>query len=135
MQAKVGIIRTESELQEAVVQVGALRARAARAAVAGGRAYNPSWHLALDLGTMLLVSEAVTRSALMREESRGGHTRDDFPKPDVAWGKKNVVTRSREGQLELRTEPLPVIPEELQVFLGDDKPTEAVHVSVEVGKE
>jgi succinate dehydrogenase / fumarate reductase flavoprotein subunit len=135
MQDKVGIIRTESELREALARIAALRARAARTAVAGGRTYNPSWHLALDLQTMLLVSEAVTRSALMREESRGGHTRDDHPKPDPAWGKKNVVTRRREGQLELRTEPLPVIPEVLQVLLGEDKPAEAVHVPVEVGKE
>ena len=135
MQDKVGIIRTESELQEAVLQIAALRARATRAAVAGGRAYNPSWHLVLDLQTMLLVSEAVTRSALMREESRGGHTRDDYPKPDPAWAKKNVVTRRREGQLELRTEPLPVIPEELQVLVGEEKTTEAVHVPVEAGKE
>ena len=135
MQDKVGIIRTESELQEAVVHIGALRARATRAAVTGGRTYNPSWHLALDLQTMLLVSEAVTRSALMREESRGGHTRDDFPKPDAAWGRKNVITRRREGQLELRTEPLPEIPDELRVLLGEDMPAAAAHVAVEVGKE
>jgi succinate dehydrogenase / fumarate reductase flavoprotein subunit len=135
MQDLVGIIRTESELQQAVVRIDALRARAGRAAVAGGRTYNPSWHLALDLQTMLLISEAVARSALMREESRGGHTRDDFPKPDPAWGQKNVVTRKRAGELELRTEPLPVIPEELQVLLGEDKPSGAVAVPVEVGKE
>jgi succinate dehydrogenase / fumarate reductase flavoprotein subunit len=135
MQAKVGIIRTESELQEAVVQIDALRARAARTAVAGGRTYNPSWHLALDMATMLLVSEAVTRSALTREESRGGHTRDDFPKSDPSWAKKNVVTRWRDGGLDLRTEPLPQIPEELQVLLGEDKPVAPAHVPVEVGKE
>jgi len=135
MQDLVGIIRTESELQQAVVRIDALRARAGGAAVAGGRVYNPSWHLALDLQTLLLISEAVTRSALMREESRGGHTRDDFPKPDPAWGKKNVVTRKRAGQLELRTEPLPVIPEELQVLIGDDKPGAPVAVPVEAGKE
>jgi succinate dehydrogenase / fumarate reductase flavoprotein subunit len=84
---------------------------------------------------MLLISEAVTRSALMREESRGGHTRDDFPKPDPAWGTKNVVTRKSAGELELRTEPLPVVPEELQVLLGEDKPSGAVAVPAEVGKE
>ncbi len=135
MQDLVGIIRTQSELQEAIVRIGALRARAARAAVAGGRTYNPSWHLALDLQTMLLVSEAITRSALMREESRGGHTRDDFPNPDAAWAKKNVITRRRDGQLELRTEPLPEVPVELRGLLGEDPPVPAAPVVVEAGKE
>jgi succinate dehydrogenase / fumarate reductase flavoprotein subunit len=83
---------------------------------------------------MLLISEAVTRSALMREESRGGHTREDFPKPDPEWGKKNVVTRGRGGKLELRTEAVPEIPEELKVLLGEDKPVGAAAVPVEAGK-
>jgi len=133
MQDLVGIIRTKSELERALVQLDALKARAARTAVSGGRTYNPSWHLALDLKTMLLISEAVTRSALLREESRGGHTREDFPKPDPVWGKKNVVTRGRGGKLELRTEPVPEIPEELKALLGEDKPTGAA-VPVEAGK-
>jgi succinate dehydrogenase / fumarate reductase flavoprotein subunit len=132
MQDLVGIIRTKSELQQAIVRIDALRARAGRAAVAGGRTYNPSWHLAIDLQTMLLVSEAVTRSALMREESRGGHTRDDFPKPDPSWAKKNVVTRRRDGQLELRTEPLPEVPEELRALLSEDHAP--APVTIEVGK-
>ena len=134
MQELVGIIRTKSELQQALVRLDALKARADHIAVAGGRVYNPSWHLALDLKTMLLISEAVTRSALMREESRGGHTREDFPKPDTEWGKKNVVTRGRGGRLELRTEPVPEIPEELKVLLGEDKPTGVAAVPVEAGK-
>ena len=134
MQDLVGIIRTKSELQQALVRLDALKARADHIAVAGGRVYNPSWHLALDLKTMLLISEAVTRSALMREESRGGHTREDFPKPDTEWGKKNVVTRGRGGRLELRTEPVPEIPEELKVLLGEDKPTGVAAVPVEAGK-
>ena len=134
MQDLVGIIRTKAELQQALVRLDALKSRAERIAVAGGRVYNPSWHLALDLKTMLLISEAVTRSALMREESRGGHTREDFPKPDPGWGKKNVVTRGRGGSLELRTEPVPEIPEELKVLLGEDKPTGVAAVPVEAGK-
>jgi succinate dehydrogenase / fumarate reductase flavoprotein subunit len=134
MQDLVGIIRTKSELERALVQLDALKARAARTAVAGGRIYNPSWHLAIDLKTMLLISEAVTRSALMREESRGGHTREDFPKPDSAWAKKNIVTRGRGGRLELRTEPLPEVPPELAALLGEEKPTAPVAVPVEVGK-
>jgi succinate dehydrogenase / fumarate reductase flavoprotein subunit len=134
MQDLVGIIRTRAELQHALVRLSALKARAARSAVTGGPRYNPSWHLALDLRTMLLISEAVTRAALMREESRGGHTREDFPKPDQSWAKKNVVVRGRGGVLELRTEALPEIPEQLQPLLGEDKPTEAAAVPVEVGK-
>ena len=128
MQELVGIIRTKSELEQAIVRLEALRMRAERSAVTGGRVYNPSWHLALDIRTMIEVSEAIARSALMREESRGGHTRDDFPKPDPEWGKKNVVTTLRDGHITQRTEPLPAVPAELQTLLGDDKPTAAVAV-------
>jgi succinate dehydrogenase / fumarate reductase flavoprotein subunit len=69
------------------------------------------------------VSEAVTRSALIREESRGGHTREDFPKTDAAWGTKNVVTRKRDGRLVITTEPIPKVPAELSALLGEDKPS------------
>jgi len=65
----------------------------------------------------------VAMSALMRQESRGGHTRDDFPKPDPEWGKKNVVARRREGRLSLTSEPLPELPSELRPLIGEDKPT------------
>jgi succinate dehydrogenase / fumarate reductase flavoprotein subunit len=65
----------------------------------------------------------VTRSALIREESRGGHTREDFPKADPEWGTKNVVTRRRDGRLALGTEPIPKVPPELSALLGEDKPT------------
>ena len=128
MQELVGIIRTKSELEQAITKLEALRVRAERSAVTGGRAYNPSWHLALDIRTMTLVSEAIARSALMREESRGGHTRDDFPKPDPEWGKKNVVTTVKDGKIAQRTEPIPSVPSELQALLGEDKPTGAVAV-------
>jgi succinate dehydrogenase / fumarate reductase flavoprotein subunit len=135
MHELVGIIRVHAELQEAIVRLGAIRARGARAAVTGGRTYNPSWHLALDLQTMIAVSEGIARSALMREESRGGHTRSDFPEPDKEWGKKNIVTRKKDGALELRTAPLPELPQELQPMLGEDKPTGPVLVHAESGKE
>jgi succinate dehydrogenase / fumarate reductase flavoprotein subunit len=135
MHELVGIIRVHAELQEAIVRLGAIRARGARAAVTGGRTYNPSWHLALDLQTMIAVSEGIARSALMREESRGGHTRSDFPEPDKEWGKKNIVTRKKDGALELRTAPLPELPQELQPLLGEDKPTGPVLVHAESGKE
>jgi len=109
----VGIIRTESELTEAVARLEALKARLEKVGVQGGRAYNPGWNLALDLHSMLEVSEVTTRSALLRQESRGGHTRDDYPKPDAAWAKKNIVTRKRGSALEQRTDPLPEMPPEL----------------------
>jgi len=128
MQDLVGIIRTADELRQALTRIDSLRTRAARCAVASGCVYNPSWHLALDLRTMLLCSEAVTRSALLREESRGGHTRDDYPKPDPDWGKKNVVTRLRDGQVELRTASLPEAPSELRALLGEEKPSAKVAV-------
>ena len=134
MQDLVGIIRTKAELEQALVRLVSLKARAERTAVSGGRTYNPSWHLALDLRTMILIAEAITRSALMREESRGGHTREDFPKADPAWGQKNVVTSGRGGKLALRTEPLPDLPEELRPLLGEEKSTGPVAVPVEVGK-
>ena len=126
MQELVGIIRRRDELEEALARLERLRARAARAGVKGGRVYNPGWHLALDLENLIAVSETVARSALVREESRGGHTREDFPKPDPVWGTKNVVTRKRDGRLTLTTEPIPAVPGELRALIGEDKPGEKV---------
>ena len=79
MQALVGIVRTEAEMQQALAELGGLKARAARAAVIGHREYNPGWHTAIDLRHLLTVSEAITRSAIERKESRGGHFREDYP--------------------------------------------------------
>ncbi|OLC09558.1 MAG: hypothetical protein AUH39_04375 [Chloroflexi bacterium 13_1_40CM_67_9] len=123
MQELVGIIRRRDELEEALVRLERLRVRAARARVTGSRVYNPGWHLALDLNNLIGVSEAVTRSALVREESRGGHTREDFPKTDAEWGTKNVVIRRRDGRLVLTTEPIAKVPAEMRALLGEDKPT------------
>jgi succinate dehydrogenase / fumarate reductase flavoprotein subunit len=122
MQALVGIIRTKSELEQALAKLDVLSERLERVTVEGNRQFNPGWHLALDLRSMLTVSKATARSALMRQESRGGHTREDYPKTDPEWGKKNIVTRKRAGALELGTEPLPQIPEELrQLVLSEEK--------------
>jgi succinate dehydrogenase / fumarate reductase flavoprotein subunit len=126
MQALVGIIRRKDELEEALAQLERLRARAARVHVTGTRLYNPGWHLALDLENLIGVSEVVARSALLRTESRGGHTREDFPKADSEWGTKNVVARRRDGRLELTTEPIPSVPAELRELIGEDKPQEKV---------
>jgi succinate dehydrogenase / fumarate reductase flavoprotein subunit len=114
MHTLVGIIRTETELQEAISRLAELAARVEHVTVEGNRQFNPGWHLALDLRSMVTVAEACARSAELRRESRGGHTREDYPKADPEWGKKNVVTRRRGGKLELTTEPLPQIPEDLR---------------------
>ena len=122
MQSLVGIIRTETELAQAIRTLDDLGQRLARVTVEGNRQFNPGWHLALDLRSMLTISTAVARSALTRQESRGGHTRDDYPKTDAEWGKKNVVTRKQDGELRITTEPLPQIPEELrQLVLSEEK--------------
>jgi len=87
----VGIIRTAEEIERALVKLDELRTRAEHLTVEGHRQFNPGWHLALDLRNMLVVSECVARAALLRQESRGGHTRDDFPGMDPAWRRKNLV--------------------------------------------
>ncbi len=119
MQRLVGIIRTESELREAVGTIEQLKERAGRVRVEGGSAYNPGWHTALDLGALLTVAECSTLAALERRESRGGHTREDYPKADPEWGKVNVVLRRKDGGLTLAREPLPDLPAELQKLLGE----------------
>jgi succinate dehydrogenase / fumarate reductase flavoprotein subunit len=116
MHELVGIIRTKSELQEARQRIAGYRERAARAGIEGHRQYNPGWHLAMDLQSLLTVSEAIARAAETREESRGGHTRDDFPNPDDAnWGTRNVVVRQGpDGEMTVTTEPLMELPAELK---------------------
>lgn len=98
----VGIIRKESEMFEALKRLADLRVRARRAGVEGHRQYNPGWHLAIDLRNMLLVSECVARAALEREESRGGHTRDDHPAMDRTWRNINLVCELADPQGDAR---------------------------------
>jgi succinate dehydrogenase / fumarate reductase, flavoprotein subunit len=114
----VGIIRTAPEMQDALERIAALKERVANLSVEGHRQYNPGWHLALDLPHMLTVSECIARAALEREESRGGHTRDDFPATDPAWGKLNLIcSRAPDGSVALTRQPLPQMPSELaEVF-------------------
>jgi succinate dehydrogenase / fumarate reductase flavoprotein subunit len=119
MQALVGIIRTEDELNKALEELAVLRDRAMRLRVEGHRQYNPGWHLALDLGPLLAVSECVTRSALERTESRGAQTREDYPATDPELGQVNVVVRELGGVLSLTREPLPPMREELRALLED----------------
>ena len=124
MQSLVGIIRTGSELEEALVKLGELRERVAKISVEGGRAYNPGWNLATDLPSLLTVSTAITQGALARKESRGAHTRDDFPNPDPELGKVNFVQRqtSERGYaapIQIGAEPLPEMPAELHELLEE----------------
>src|SRR6202040_2069843 len=105
MQDLVGIIRVESELRQALEELERLRDRAQKVRVEGNRYFNPGWHMALDLQTMLTVSEAITRSALLRQESRGGHTRSDFPGTDPHFAGVNLVARREGGQMTLAEEP------------------------------
>jgi succinate dehydrogenase / fumarate reductase flavoprotein subunit len=121
MQDLVGIIRTEAELKAALDDIRDLRARVAHLTVEGHRQYNPGWHLAIDLGNMLLVSEAVARAALERTESRGGHTRDDYPMTDYDfWGKRNVIVEVTDGgEVSVRHQPLPLPPPELAELLEE----------------
>jgi len=114
MQALVGIIRLEAELYQALDEIAQFRWRLARVHVQGNRQYNPGWHLALDLHSMLTVAEAVTRSAIERKESRGGHARDDYPTVDPKFGRVNVVTRRTRDGMSISQEPLPEMPEEMR---------------------
>jgi succinate dehydrogenase / fumarate reductase flavoprotein subunit len=122
MQANVGIVRIESELQHAVAELAALKERAARAGITGHREYNPGWHTAIDLKNLLTVSEAIARSALERKESRGGHFRDDFPDKNPEYATFNIVTRQRpDGSMEVRRVPLPAMPPELKQIVEEQK--------------
>ncbi len=126
MQALVGIIRTGPELEEALQKLGELKERTAKVSAAGGAAYNPGWNLATDLPSMLTVSTMVAQGALARRESRGGHTRDDYPGPDAEFGKINQVQRQPGGgwydtEITLTPEPLPVMPEELRKLFEETK--------------
>jgi succinate dehydrogenase / fumarate reductase flavoprotein subunit len=109
----VGIIRDGDEMRDALAKIDALKPRIARAKASGGREYNPGWHLALDLPKQILVSECIARAALTREESRGGHTRNDFAKMDPEWRKVNLVCSLKDGKLDVQKKALPSIPKEL----------------------
>ena len=122
MQDQVGIVRNEDDMQAAVEGIGRLRERAERVAVSGNREYNPGWHTALDLRNLLTYSEAIARAALARKESRGAHTRLDYPDKDEKFGKLSVVIRKNsDGDLEVSSEPIPEIPEGLQRIIDAKK--------------
>jgi len=122
MQNLVGIFRNDEDLRRALVELEKLKERAACVHVEGSRLYNPGWHLSRDLHNMLIVSEAATLAALARQESRGAHSRLDFPKTDeVVWGKKNNVIVKKGDRMTLFEVPLREMPEELKQILAEDK--------------
>ncbi len=109
----VGIIRTKSEIEEAITKIADIRRRASQVTVSGDRTFNPGFHLAFDLDNMLLVAESTAKSALLREESRGGHTRDDFPEMSSKWRQVNHISSFDGTQVNVKAQALPVIPKEL----------------------
>ena len=109
----VGIIRTGAELKEAITKIAEIRKRSANVSVSGGRKFNPGFHLAFDLDNMLLVAESTAKSAINREESRGGHTRDDFPGMNNKWRQINNISSFDGIQVNIREQVLPTIPKEL----------------------
>jgi len=122
MQDLVGIVRTETEMQQALTKIAELRVRAERVGITGHRQYNNGWHTAIDLGSLLLVSEAITRAAIMRKESRGAQFREDFPNKDPEWGKHNIIVkRGPDGGMLVEKRVLPPMPDELQAVIQEMK--------------
>ena len=122
MQDFVGIVRNEADMHRALQQIARLSSDAARTSVSGHREYNPGWHTALDLRCMLTVSEAVTRAALERKESRGAQFREDYPEKDPAYGKFNIVVRKGgDGRMELSRRPIAPLPAELAAIIEEMK--------------
>jgi succinate dehydrogenase / fumarate reductase flavoprotein subunit len=122
MQDLVGIVRTETEMREALKKIGNLKTRAGKTGITGNREYNPAWHTSLDLKNLLLVSEAITRAALERKESRGGQFREDYPNKEERFSKVNTIaSRSADGSLQIRLEPLPEMPDYLKQVVEENR--------------
>ena len=118
MQNLVGIFRNSDDLEKGLAKIRELSERASRVRVEGSRLFNPGWHLARDLRSMLTVTEAVARSALVRTESRGAHSRTDFPKTDPEWGKRNNIVRRRGDAMEVAQKAVPQPPADLTALLA-----------------
>jgi succinate dehydrogenase / fumarate reductase flavoprotein subunit len=118
----VGLIRTADEMNEALKRLDELKVRVGKVSVEGDRHFNPGWHLALDLRNMLVVSECVARAALLREESRGGHTRDDFPMMRPEWRTKNLVCSLTDGSaVDVVEQPIPPMRPDLMALFDRDE--------------
>jgi len=121
MQNYVGIFRNEDDLKKGLVEIRELKERGARVRVEGSRLFNPGWHLARDLKAMLIVAEAVARSALERKESRGAHSRIDYPNYDETWGKQNNIILKDGNEMEMRQLHIAEFPNDLQQILEEQK--------------
>ncbi len=122
MQDNVGIVRNEAEMKSALEQLRKLKERAGRAGVVGHREFNPGWHTALDLENLLTVSEAVTRAALERKESRGAQFREDFPEKNESFSTVNtMISRAEDGSMQIRLEPLRELPDYLKQVIEEMK--------------
>ncbi len=122
MQDLVGIVRNESEMREALGRIDGFKKRTENAVVSGNREYNPGWHTALDLKNLLTVSEAITRAALEREESRGAQFRDDYPEKSEQFAKVNAtIAKAADGSMQVRLEPLPEMPEYLKQVIEENR--------------
>ena len=122
MQDSVGIVRHESEMKSALEHLGKFWQRVKRVSITGNREFNPGWHTALDLKNLLTVSEAITRAALERKESRGAQFREDYPNKDDAFGKVNtIISKAADGSMQVRLEPLPEMPDYLKQVIDEMK--------------
>ena len=122
MQAYFGVFRTEERLQQGIEELAKLRVKASVLTIEGSRIYNPGWHLCRDLKSMLIVSEAIGRTALLRKESRGAHSRVDYPDSDNEnWGKVNTVICKHGDEMKVDTSPLPEMPDELKRLFTEVK--------------
>ncbi len=121
MQSLVGIYRNAEDLERALNELQMLKARAVAASVEGSRMYNPGWHLVGELKSMLIIAEAVTKSAMARTESRGAHSRIDYPDVDKQWGQKHNIIVEERGEMVRRELPIPPIPDELKQVLAEQQ--------------
>ena len=122
MQDLVGIVRTETEMREALEKIGNLKTRAGKTGITGNREYNPAWHTSLDLKNLLLVSEVITRAALERKESRGAQFREDYPNKEERFSKVNTIaSRAADGSMQVRLEPLPEMPHYLKQVVEENR--------------
>ena len=119
METHVGIVREEKELLEGLQKLEALKPKIKNVKATGDKIYNPGWHCCVDLQNMIAVSEAITRGAIERKESRGGHTRLDHPASSPEFGKINIVISKKGGEMKVNKQPLPKMPEELQVLINN----------------
>ncbi len=122
MQKWVGIVRTQTEMKQALQGLDGLWERARRVGVSSNREYNPGWHTALDLSNLLTVSQAITHAAIERKESRGGHFREDFPDKDPAFATVNIVVhKGSDGTMQVARQPGPEMPAELKQIIDEMK--------------